>query len=259
MPLSQRRRRLVQRLRRRKARAGEGLVLVEGVRAVGEALAGRADVRFLVTSPGLALTPGGSELLALGKKRGLSAEETDDRELAAVCDTKHPQGILAVCAEPRFGPGVMRKGGRYVVLDGVQDPGNVGTLVRAAVAFGLDGILTLDGTADPWGAKAVRASAGLVFHRPVLYIEGGEALPRLRSEGIDLLVADASGTEAQSGRPAGGWALVLGNEGAGVRSDIMEAASARIAVPMEGPAESLNVGMAGAILLYVLTRERERG
>lgn len=234
-------------------------MLVEGVRAVREALAGRADVRFLVTSPGLALTPGGDELLALGKEHGVSAEETDDRELAAVSDTQHPQGILAVCAEPRFGPGVVRNGGRYLVLDGVQDPGNVGTLVRAAVAFGLNGILTLDGTADPWSAKAVRASAGLVFHRPVLTIQGPEALLRLKGEEIDLLVADASGAEVESGRPAGGWALVLGNEGAGIRPDIEEVASARVAVPMEGPAESLNVGMAGAVLLYVLTRGRERG
>jgi TrmH family RNA methyltransferase len=256
MALSQRRRLLVRRLHHRKTRAREGLVLVEGVRAVAEALTAGADVRFLVTSPRLTRTPGGTELLTLGAAHGVPVEATDLPDFAGLCDTDHPQGVLAVCAEPRHGPEIVREGGRYLVMDGIQDPGNVGTLVRAAVAFGLDGVLALDGTADPWGTRSVRASAGMVFRGPVVTLGVEEALDRLGERAVDLLAADASGTGVESSRPAGGWALVLGNEGSGIRRELLQAASRRVAVPMEGPAESLNVAMAGAILLYVLTREK---
>lgn len=255
MGLSQRRAQLVARLRTRKTREREGLVLVEGIRGVGEALAGGARVRFAVVSPRLERLAGGERLRGLLVERGIEIEEEADDVLEALADTEHPQGILMVCAEERPSEAVVAAGGRYLVLDGIQDPGNVGTLVRACTAFGLDGVLVLDGSADPWSAKAVRAAAGMTFRVPVLKAHAAEALELLRAAGVPLLIADAAGRDVGETRTVGGWALVVGNEGSGPRPALVHEAAQTVRIPMSGPAESLNAAVAGAILLYALTRE----
>lgn len=255
MALSQRRTQILGRLAHRKTREREALVLVEGVRAAAEALDAGADVRFAVASPRLDRAPEGAALrLALGAA-GVDVDEVEDDELAGLADTEHPQGVLLVCAEPRPGNEVLRPGGRYLVLDAVQDPGNVGTLIRAATAFALDGVLVLDGTADPWSPKAVRASVGMAFRPHVLLRSAEEVLELLHGNSLPILVADAGGDDVASAARGGGWALVVANEGAGPRPELRRSAAATVRIPMPGPAESLNAGVAGAILLYALTRE----
>jgi TrmH family RNA methyltransferase len=183
----------------------------------------------------------------------------DDDDLAKVSDTEHSQGVLLVGAEPEGSLGSIRAKGRYLVLDAVQDPGNAGTLVRAAVAFGLDAVLCLEGTVDPWIPKTVRASAGMIFRIPVVRASWSEVVDRLREARVPILVADAGGVDARSQAPEpfarSGFALVVGNEGAGVRTQLAREADESIAVRMPGPAESLNVAMAASILLHLLTRE----
>lgn len=259
MELSQRRSLLIGRLRRRKTRLREGMVLVEGVRAVGEALDAGADFRFAVLSARLkAMTSGGDVLqkLASAKVETLEIEEAAFERLS---DTERSQGLLAVCTQPSEGLEIVRPGGRYLVLDAVQDPGNVGTLVRAATAFGLDGVLALDGTVDPWGTKAVRASAGMVFRVPVVVVEAVGAAQALEEAGVPLLVADAAGRDVGDVAPQAGWALLVGNEGGGPRRSLTGLAKDTVRVPMPGGAESLNAGVAGAILLFALTQEIGRG
>ena len=134
------------------------------------------------------------------------------------------------------------------------------------MAFGFDAVLCLDGTGDPWSAKAVRASAGMVFRLPVVSTSAARVTERLGSLGVHVLVASAEGVPVEasvgSARESGtlegrrGLALVVGNEGAGVRAEIRAAASSVVAVPMSGPAESLNAGIAGAILMYDISRIR---
>ncbi len=255
MTLSQRRAALVRRLRKRRTREREASVLVEGVRAVGEALGARVAARFAVVSPKLAASSGGGALRDLLAHRGVETHSVDDAELADLSDTEHPQGVLLVCEEPASSLGVLSSEGRYLVLDAVQDPGNAGTLVRAAAAFGLDGVIALEGTVDLWGAKAVRASAGMVFRIAPASMTVGEFLDRMPNDGLGILIADARGRDVAELVGNGGWALVLGNEGSGPRTEVTRAGGERVSVPMPGPAESLNVGMAGAILLYALTRE----
>ena len=138
------------------------------------------------------------------------------------------------------------------MLDSLQDPGNVGTLVRTARALGVTGVVALDGTVDPWNPKAVRASAGAVFHVPLVR----RAWPDLRSALGDrtLFAGAAGGTPAGDVKPPEAWALVLGNEGSGVRAEILEAGARTVAVPMVDGAESLNAAIAGAILLYAFSR-----
>jgi TrmH family RNA methyltransferase len=163
--------------------------------------------------------------------------------------------VLLVGAEPEASLGSLRARGRYLVLDGVQDPGNAGTLVRSAVAFGLDAVLFLDGAVDPWIPKTVRASAGMIFRIPVLRATSAEVVERLHGVLVPMFVADAEGDDPRASSTAEGFALIVGNEGAGVRRGLAQQADAVLGVGMPGPAESLNVAMAASILLYALTRE----
>ncbi|NJD20051.1 MAG: RNA methyltransferase [Gemmatimonadetes bacterium] len=253
--LSQRRTHLIGRLRHRKTREREGLVLAEGIRSVREALAAGAEPQFAVVSPRLETLAWGADLLATLRARVGDVETVGDSELDALADTERPQGVLAVFRQPGWDGSTLVPGGRYLVLDSVQDPGNVGTLVRAATAFRLDGVVALDGTADPWGPKAVRSSAGLAFRMPVLQVGADEAVDLLAGAHIPVMVADAAGTDVATLSHQESWALAVGNEGAGVREALRAAARRLVRIPMPGPVESLNAGVAGAILLYALTRE----
>ncbi len=232
-------------------------MLVEGVRAVREVLDAGAAIRFAVVSPRLDDTLDGGVLRRRLEESRADVVAATDAELAELAETETPQGVLLVAEEPRPDLTALARSGRILVLDAVQDPGNVGTLVRAAVAFALDGVVALDGTVDPWSAKAVRASAGTVFRLPVASATWGEARAAFESAGVGLIVAEVGGTPVAELAAPDVFALVLGNEGAGPRAQITAAAHATVTVPMPGAAESLNVGMAGTVLLYELTRERE--
>ena len=255
MVLSETRRRLVGRLHRRRTREREGLVLVEGVRAVEEALAQGARPRFVL------LTPRGRELATRGLTAALDGvrevQEVTEHEMGAVAGTDTPQGVLLVADEPSFETAAVfaDPGARILILDGVQDPGNVGTLVRAAAAFACTAVVALDGTAEVWSAKALRASAGTAFRVPVLHRSWEEVGPALDASGLPLFRADAGGTPVPDARGPSAWALAVGGEGGGCRPAVSGRADRTLAIPMPGGIDSLNVGVAGAILLYELTRE----
>ena len=253
--LSKRRTRLLARLGSSgRGRARERCVLVEGVRAAGEALASGVVVRFAVCSPAVTRAPACEALLADLETRGIVPDWVGEREMAAVSATASPQGILLACEEPVRTPEVLRPTGdaRFLAVDGIQDPGNLGTLVRTARAFGLTAVIVLDGTVDPWNARVVRASAGSVFRIPVVRAPWSEV--RTRAAEMRVVVADAAGQDAATLSVPSPWMLVVGNEGAGVRPAIREAARVCAAVPMPGTADSLNAGVAGALVLYALTR-----
>jgi len=257
-PLSQRASRLIERLKTRKGRIREGLVLVEGIRATLTAIDGGAAIRFAVTSPRINERADGAELAARLRALHVDVRQIADEELARLSDTEHPQGALMVCEERTTTLDALPVG-RWLVLDAVQDPGNAGALLRAAAAFGVDGVVALDGTVDLWSPKAVRASAGLAFHVPVARAPASSLLARCARTGIAILVADAAGEDVRVVERPEAFALVMGNEGSGVRTVVMEAADQRVAVPMQGEAESLNVGTAGSILLYALMGEKRLG
>ena len=258
MSLSAGKRALIGRLRKRSTREREGLFLVEGLRGAREALAKEAEIRFAVCSERVRATEDGSALLEALDRAHVEVSWTDARELDALSDTESPQGVLLVCREPAWRLEDLETVSGLLVLDSLQDPGNVGTLVRAASAFGLGGVVALEGTVDPWNPKAVRAAAGAVFSIPVLMVPFAEVERWLEVTDTDLVVSEPSAPDVASYRPAGRWALAVGNEGAGVSPSVAGAARARVGVPMSGDAESLNAGVAGAILMYVLTRSSQR-
>lgn len=247
---------LITGLGRRKVRAEEGLFLAEGVRVVEELLAAGVAVRLAVTSPALEETERGARLARALDGRG--AIRVGAAEMAALSDTRTSQGVLVVAEIPAADPESVDvpPGTTLLALDGVQDPGNLGTLARSAAAFGCGALLCLPGTVDPWNPKAVRASAGALFRLPVLSVGVEPAAAWLRSREVTLLGADAAGEPVDGVALPERVALVVGNEGAGLSDAVRARCAALVGVPMRGGTESLNVAVATGILLYVMTRGR---
>ena len=173
--------------------------------------------------------------------------------LAAVCDTKTPQGIAAVVRVHH----TARLGKRLVALDGVQDPGNVGTILRTADAAGFDGVLLSEQCADVFSPKVLRATMGSVFRMPMLHTAAlQQELTRLAGEGYSILSSQLDGTPFYERQGVAEWfVLVIGNEGNGVSPAVQATATHRLRLPMRGGAESLNAAVAAGIMMYELTRE----
>lgn len=236
-------------LARRKGREETGLFLLEGPRLLGELLGGGVLPEQVLHTEAASDDERIAALLERCRAAGVPVDAVSERRLAELADTVTPQGLLAVARIPRGG---WKSAGvpRLLVLDAVQDPGNLGTLARTAEAMGLGGILCLPGTVDPWNAKAVRAAAGSTLRVPVLSVSWEETEAHLRSDGIPLWAADAEGEPVRRSDPAPTrLALALGNEARGVSEPVRTAAARMVAVPMAGRVESLNVAVAGAILM----------
>ncbi len=175
--------------------------------------------------------------------------------------TEQAQGIAALVAPPDFGPEDLftAPAPLLLVLAGLQDPGNLGTLVRSAEAFGAQGLIALPGTVSPCNQKALRASSGSLFRVPVLRYATKDALALLRRHGVALAATVARGGLDPERAPLDGpLALLIGNEGAGLPPDLIAAADRRLTIPCPGPVESLNAAIAGSILLYACAQQRAR-
>ena len=246
-------------LQRRKAREKRGLALAEGIRLVEAALAAGIAIEGAAVAPGLEGTERGRALKASLESRGVALEALDDRALAELADTEHPQGIVAVI-EPRAWSlaDLATRDSRpatVLVLDAIQDPGNVGTILRSAHALGAAGAIALPGTADLHNPKVLRGSMGAAFTLPNLHAADAEFAEWAAASKATLWATAMDGTDVRHAkRPAGPLALILGNEGAGVRTDLAGRAHARVAIPIRAGAESLNVAAAAAIFLWECSR-----
>jgi TrmH family RNA methyltransferase len=210
-------------------------------------------------SPALEATTRGQALKSALEQRGVQLEGVDDDELAHLADTEHPQGVVAV-VEPRhwvLDDIAAAAGSPVVVLDGVQDPGNVGTILRSALGLGAAGVIALKGTAELTNPKVMRGSMGALFRLPTVPAEVETYLFWARERGIESWVAAADSATIEPGAARGEdavVALVLGNEGAGVSPALQAAASRRVAIRLARGVESLNVAVAAAILLREVAR-----
>nr|WP_204331907.1 RNA methyltransferase [Geodermatophilus sabuli] len=238
---------------RRTGRDAAGLFLAEGRQAVGEALADPAGVREVFATEAAATAH--ADLLAGSP---VPVRPVTDRAAAALSETVTPQGLVAVCAL-RDVPADSLLGAPpqlAVALAELADPGNAGTVLRTADACGAGAVVFGAGSADPYGGKAVRASAGSLFHLDV--VRGAPLpglLPRLQAAGVTVLAADGGGEAALdevagTGGLAGPVLWLFGNEARGVPAELAALADARVRIPMRGRAESLNLAAAAAICLY---------
>lgn len=199
------------------------------------------------------------ELVEAFRDAELPRHPLSEAQLASVSDTQTPQGVIAVAVRPTW-EWKHLGASDLLVLDAVQDPGNVGTLIRAAEGLGLSGAIALPGTAEVWSPKVTRAAAGSTFRLPIVEAAWTDAGPWLEASGRELWAADARGEAlGRSPGPRPPVALVLGNEGAGVSEAVLRASVRRVSVPLMRSVDSLNVGVAGAILMDRLRESRRDG
>lgn len=249
--LTRRRRKEIASLTQKKYRERLGQTLVEGVRSVGSALdAGAPLVDILVG----ASVVDDDEVRRLVSRAGVPVYVVADAELAAISAVETSQGMLAVAEIRTSTADALRSATHVLVLDGLQDPGNAGTIIRTAAWFGVRTLITAPGTVDLYNPKVVRATMGALWdiaHVQVDDLPG--TLREMRSGGHVIYAAEMGGSDVRSWRPAENSVLVLGSEGHGISPEVGALVHERVAIPgastREGT-ESLNVAIAAAILLY---------
>ena len=251
--------RAVAKLAKREARDSTGLFLLEGPQAVAEALEFRPDlVRELFGTP-TALARY-TDLSLSAAREGLEVEFVTEQVLESMADTVTPQGVIAVCQQfPTSLRHLLKPAGDdpmlVAILEEVRDPGNAGTIVRAADAAGADAVVFSGRSVDLYNPKVVRSSTGSIFHLPVAVgAELPAVLERARAAGLQILAADIKGddllTARQEGVLARPTAWLFGNEARGLPDEYLELADRAIAVPIYGHAESMNLATAASVCLY---------
>ncbi|MEQ1690138.1 MAG: RNA methyltransferase [Gemmatimonas sp.] len=247
-------------LQRRKARERQQCFVAEGVRSVEALLASPLSIVGLLVTDAVSEDPRGAALRIRAEEQGVPVKEISRTDLEGAASTESPQGVLAVAKIPdlRLEPPVEGQSARYLLLDAIQDPGNVGTIVRTAAALGVSATIALPGTVDLWNAKVVRSSMGALFVHPVPAASWEEVTAFLDANDIACWAADADGLVIDSSDdlrravlPAR-LALVVSNEGAGLSPEAAARASRGVAIGMAPHIESLNVAVATGILLHAL-------
>lgn len=246
----------VRNLHQRKGRRRRGLTVAEGVRLVEEALSAGIPITGVVVSASFGASDRGGALLGDIAGRAVPLEEVPDRVFRELADTETPQGILAVVEVPSWSLAELKPGPRapVLVLDAVQDPGNVGTLLRTAFALGAAGAVLLNGSADLTNPKVIRSAMGASFRLPAAPAASAEFVAWCRSVDVQVWASAAAGAPLTRSAPPERLALVVGNEGAGVRPELRELSVRQVAIPLARGAESLNVAVAAGILLYEATQ-----
>ena len=245
----------------RKYREREGKFLLEGVHLAKEALEAGWPLEAVAFDEGSDVMEQFAPYMEDGDGAGAPAWVPVSPEVIAKCSgTETPQPIFAVALKrpPKRDALFADSRALVAVLDGVQDPGNVGTIVRSAAACGASAVVLGKGTADLYNPKTIRATMGALFHVPVLEADLSELLPEARRHGASI-----AGTSLQSSRSCydydfrgrGVW-LVFGNEGSGMSARVSELVDDNLIIPMSGRAESLNVAMAATVLLFEAQRQR---
>lgn len=240
--------------------AGRVLAGIEGPNLLEEALRAGLHIECVFVAEG-------SERLldGLGLPAEMDTLVVPASLLEASLATETPQAVAALVEPPDWTWAHIldpqRKGDALiVVLAGLQDPGNLGTILRSAEAFGADGVISLPGTVNAWNPKAVRASAGSVFRLPVLTMSEEECFLHLREAGVKVWTSTVHAAEpADLVNLAGPVALLIGNEGGGVPLELAAMAGGALTIPCPGPVESLNASVAASVLLYEAARQRSAG
>jgi RNA methyltransferase, TrmH family len=214
------------------------------------------EIRGVLTAPQLDGAPRGIQLREMITRRGIDNTAVNEQEFRSAAETESPQGVLAIGAIPERTLHSLagRASLRILVLDAVQDPGNVGTLVRTAAALGADATVALPGTVDLWNAKVIRGAMGAMYNHHALSAGFEDLLDFLQAEKAELWGADAAGKPVSDLAAPPRVALAVGNEGAGLSSSLRERVTQTVSLPISASVESLNVAVAAGILLYQLRK-----
>jgi TrmH family RNA methyltransferase len=253
----------IRKMDQRKHRQQQGQFRVEGLQLLHMALDAGARPLVVVYCESLFSGSEAPRLLERFARAGADLLPAAPDVLESLSERDLSQGLIATFPLPHTSLTQLtpEPDGLVVVLDRLQDPGNVGTLIRTADAVGAAGVVLIEPTADPFDPKTVRGSMGSVFNLPiVLTTDVGGALAHLSGRGLRAVGADVrQGVLWGEGVLDGGVALMLGNEARGLHADVRASVQAWVRLPMVGKAESLNVAVAGGVLMYIWLRERRPG
>lgn len=228
----------------RKERDRSGTFLVEGIHLVEEAVSGNMEVLGIIMNESFELP----HSLDYGSIPVTTVTDAITKELT---DTETPQGIFAVCkqSEPRE-----VNGKTFLMIDSVQDPGNLGTMIRTADASGVDAVIVGDGSVDIYNPKVLRSAQGSHFHLPVIRGSLSDWIDKLKTAGIPVFgtALESASVYHEASSALDRFALIVGNEGSGINKEILAITDQNLYVPIYGKSESLNVAVAAGILLYYL-------
>ena len=248
--------RAVAKLAKRDARIEEGLFLLEGPQSVSEALSFRPELVVELFATPTALDRY-ADIAAQAAEAGLEIEFVTEEVLTAMADTVTPQGFVAVCHQfPTSVKKIFAAGPKLVaILEEVRDPGNAGTIIRAADAAGADAVILTGRSVDLYNPKVIRSSTGSIFHLPVaIAADLDDVLSRARAAGLQLLAADVKGEDLLEARTTGmlvaPTAWLFGNEARGLTEENLKGVDRSVKVPIYGHAESMNLATAASVCLY---------
>ena len=247
-------------LARKKERDRRGLFVVEGPKMFGEAPMERIERVYLAQSAAAQMYEKYGDRLS-----GLSCETVSDEVFVSMSDTKTPQGILCLVRQQHYNiEEILRENKEkqmlFIILEDIQDPGNLGTIFRTAEAAGADGVIMSSWTADIYNPKTIRSTMGSVYRVPFFHVDQmEEAVRRLQKAGVAVYAAHLGGTAAYDACDyQKSTAFLIGNEAKGLREETAACADARITIPMAGKVESLNAAVASSILLFEAARQRRK-
>ncbi|MFV8830397.1 TrmH family RNA methyltransferase [Alkalihalobacterium sp. APHAB7] len=234
-------------LHTKKGRDTDNQFLIEGTHLIEEARISGIDPIELIISEEYAVPKNWSDWQ-------VPITYVTDRVMIELSETKSPQGVIAICQQ--FEHQLIPSQGRYLLLDAVQDPGNVGTIIRTADAAGVDGIVLGEGSVDLYNGKVIRSTQGSLFHLPIVKGNLLEWIEKLKTLDIPVYgTALENGQDYNQIESPFSFALIVGNEGEGVSKEFLDETDANLYVPIYGQAESLNVAIATAVLLYGLRKK----
>ena len=225
-------------------------MLCEGEKMLGEALRSGAKLKTVLVRDSW-----DSPLVKKAEEQGASLYSAPDALFKLASEVETPQNVIFSCEQPQWTADALDGAGQVLLLDGLQDPGNLGTILRTAEAFALGAVVLCEGCADPFSPKVVRSTMGAVFRLPCVTLPLAEAAERLHKNGLTLyataLHEDSVPLSSVSLSKA---AVIIGSEGKGVTEQALRLSDRRVIIPMKGRAESLNAGVAAAIVIYEMTK-----
>ena len=251
---------LVARYRAAARRDVDEVVLLDGLHLVADAIAAGVRIEHVVMTAATRESPGAQGLLDRLSRAGVEIVVASAPVMNAISPVQSPTGIAALAARPPVASDAIYRGASTLVAVaiGVQDPGNVGAIVRVSEAAGATGVIAADGTADPFGWKALRGSMGSALRLPIVRgVSPEEAMAAARRHGCRVIAAAPRGGRSPFEIDlTGAAAILIGGEGRGLAPSLVDAADERVTIPMQAPVESLNAAVTAALIVYEAHRQR---
>ena len=256
----QKKMKLVRVLHDKKTRNKEKKIILEGIRALESAVNSSIDFNFILYSKKLVNTPRGAKLLKKIDKLGVEHTMISNDNLLQIAQTETSQGVIAIAEQKEYVLSQIDLENKFcflVLLDSVQDPGNVGTIIRTAEAAGANGVILSKGCVDVYNSKTIRSSMGAIFNIPVVKTQNlKDTVDFLKKKGVRIFATDVKAKEQHFNvRYSGKSAILLGNEAQGLKSDIISKADEKIKIPIMGKSESINVATAASVVIYERVRQ----